>query len=187
MLRLLLALLALGIATTAGAGEDFGPAIGTKAPDIGMPLDQAGKPRSLDSLMGEKGVVLFFFRSAGWCPYCQAQLIDLNSGAGEIETRGYRLAGLSYDQPEVLAGFAAKRGIAYAMLSDPTSAVIDRYGLRDPQYAEGSKAHGVPQPIIFIVDRDGVIRAKLFEETFQKRPPVGLVIETLDRVSPARS
>jgi hypothetical protein len=41
----------------------------------------------------------------------------------------------------------------------------------------------VPRPIIFVVDRDGVIKAKLFEETFKKRPPLGLVIETLGQLS----
>lgn len=167
----------------AHATEDLGPPTGTRLPDIGAPLDQTGKARNLPSLMGEKGVVLFFFRSAAWCPYCQAQLIELNTGVADMEKRGYRLVGLSYDQPEVLETFTAKRGLTYTLLSDPKSEVIDRYGLRDPQYAAGSKAYGVPRPIIFIVSRDGTIKAKLFEDTFKKRPPLGLVIETLDKVA----
>jgi peroxiredoxin len=168
------------------AADDLGPAIGTKAPDIGTPLDQTGKPRSFGSLMGEKGTVFFFFRSAAWCPYCQAQLIDLNTGVGEMEKRGYHLAGLSYDAPDVLDGCVAKRGLTYTLLSDPKSEVIDRYGLRDPQYAVGSKAYGVPRPIIFIVARDGTIKAKLFEDTFKTRPPLALVIETLDKVAASK-
>src|SRR5260221_6276754 len=156
------ALLVLGIATMASAAEEFGPAIGTKVPDIGTPLDQASKPRSLNSLMGENGVVLFFFRSAAWCPYCQAQLIDLNSGAGDVEKRGYRLAGISYDQPEVLASFIARRGVIYTLLSDPKSEIIDRYGLRDPQYAPGSKAYRVPPADHFLQRRDGGVQAQLF-------------------------
>lgn len=165
------------------AADDLELGVGTQAPDLGTPLDQTGKPRALVSLMGEKGVVLFFFRSAAWCPYCQAQLIDLNTGVAEMETRGYRLAGLSYDSPDVLDGFAAKRGLRYTLLSDSGSEVIDRYGLRDPQYAPGSKAYGVPQPIIFVISRDGIIKAKLFEHTFKQRPPLSLVIETLDKVA----
>ena len=162
---------------------DLGPAIGSVAPTIGTPLDEAGKPRSLQSLMGDKGLVLFFFRSAAWCPYCQAQLIDLNSGVGEIEKRGYKLAGLSYEPPPVDADFIHNRDIKYTLLSDPKSEVIDRYNLRDPQYKPGSRAYGVPRPIIFVLDRHGVIKAKLYEATFMKRPPVGLVIETLDKVA----
>jgi peroxiredoxin len=181
-------LLILGFAFPVAANPDFdlGPAINTVAPAIGTPSDQTGTPRSLDSLMGNKGLVLFFFRSAAWCPYCQAQLMDLNSGIAEIEKRGYRLAGLSYDAPKVLADFIEKRAIKYTLLSDPKSEVIDRYGLRDPQYPPGNLAYGVPRPIIFVLDRKGTIKAKLYEDTYKKRPPVGLVIETLDRLAPAQ-
>jgi peroxiredoxin len=165
------------------AADDLGPATGAKLPSIGTPLDQNGKPRTLESLMGEKGMVLLFFRSAAWCPYCQAQLIELNTGVADMEKRGFRLAALSYDAPDVLEGFVVKRGLTYTLLSDPKSEVIDRYGLRDPQYAAGSKAYGVPRPIIFIVARDGTIKAKLFEDTFKKRPPLALVLQTLDKIA----
>jgi peroxiredoxin len=169
----------------AGANPDFdlGPAVNAKAPDIGTPPDQTGKPRALNSLMGEKGLVLFFFRSAGWCPFCQAQMIDLNTGVAAMEKRGYKLAGISYDSPEVLKTFIDRRMISYTLLSDPKSEVIDRYKLRDPQYPPGNFAYGVPRPIIFILDRNGVIKAKLYEDTYAKRPPTALVIETLDRVA----
>ena len=48
------------------AAQNLGPAVGTKAPDIGTPSDQHGQPRTLASLMGAKGLVLLFFRSAAW-------------------------------------------------------------------------------------------------------------------------
>jgi peroxiredoxin len=175
----LLVLLAIFPSPTVMA-EDLGPAVGTVAPSIGTPPDQTGKPRALAGLMGSKGLVLMFFRSAAWCPYCQAQLIGMNGGLAEIEKRGYRIAGLSYDQPKVLADFTEKRQIGYTFLSDPKSEVIDRYNLRDPQYLPGSFAHGVPRPIIFILDTHGVIKAKLFEATFKTRPPVAAVIAQID-------
>ena len=162
---------------------DLGPAMNAKAPDIGTPPDQTGTPRALASLMGEKGMVLFFFRSADWCPFCQAQMMDLNTAVAGIERRGYKMAGISYDSPAVLKTFIEKRNIGYTLLSDPKSVVIDRYKLRDPQYPPGNFAYGVPRPIIFILDKNGVIKAKLYEETYTKRPPATLVIETLDRLA----
>jgi hypothetical protein len=60
------AILALGTMVQVAAAQDLGPAIGTKAPDIGTPLDQSGKARDIASLMGDKGLVLFFFRSTIW-------------------------------------------------------------------------------------------------------------------------
>jgi peroxiredoxin len=167
----------------AAMAEDLGPAVGTVAPSIGTPADQTGTPRALADLMGDKGLVLMFFRSAAWCPYCQAQLMDMNTGVAEIEKRGYKIAALSYDAPKVLADFTEKRQIGYTFLSDPKSEVIDRYNLRDPQYPVGNFAYGVPRPIIFILDTHGVIKAKLFEETYKTRPPVSAVIAQIDALS----
>jgi peroxiredoxin len=151
-----------------------------------MPIDSGGMPRSLTSLTEKNGVILFFFRSAAWCPYCQAQLIELNGGVSEIAKRGYGLAGLSYDQPAALAAFIAERNIKYTLLSDPKSEIVDRYNLRDPQYKPGSRAYGVPRPIILVLDRDGVVKAKLYEENYVKRPPLGLLLETLDKIGAAK-
>lgn len=167
----------------AAALDERGPAVGTAAPDIGMPLDQAGKPRALAGLAGKNGTVLLFFRSADWCPYCQRQLMDLNAGLAEIEKRGLKLAAISYDSPEILAKFTEKREIKFTLLSDPKSEVIDRYGLRDPAYAGKPKYDGVPRPIILILDAKGTIKAKLYEESYKDRPPVAQVLAKIDEVS----
>jgi peroxiredoxin len=166
----------------ARSAEDLGPPVGTTAPDIGTRLDQLGKPHRLPDLIGRNGLVLFFFRSADWCPYCQAQLVDINGGVAEIEKRGYHLAGLSYDSPETLETFTLKRHLIYTLLSDPKSEIIDRYNLRDPQYPPGSRAYGVPRPIIFLLDAQAIIKAKLYEESFKNRPPVTAVISKLDEI-----
>jgi peroxiredoxin len=173
----------VGNLSLAVAADELGPPIGAKLADIGTPPDQSGKPRALSSLMGEKGLVLFFFRSADWCPYCQAQMIDLNTAVAALEQRGYKMAGISYDSPQILSTFIERRGLKYTLLSDPKSEIIDRYNLRDSQYKEGSRAFGVPRPIIFILDKNGTIRTKLYEETYQKRPPASLVVATLDKLS----
>jgi peroxiredoxin len=176
------AILFAGIMAASASAEDLGPPVGVKAPDIGTRPDQTGKPRTLPELMGKNGLILMFFRSADWCPYCQAQLIEVNGGVAEIEKRGYRVAALSYDSPEILQAFTVKRHIAYTFLSDPKSEVIDTYKLRDPQYAPGSRAFGVPRPIIFILDTNGVIKAKLYEESYKVRPPVTAVLSKLDAI-----
>ena len=45
--------------------EKLGPQVGAMVPDFTLP-DQHGAPRSLKSLMGPKGAILVFFRSADW-------------------------------------------------------------------------------------------------------------------------
>jgi peroxiredoxin len=53
------------------------------------------------------------------------------------------------------------------MLSDPESKTIEAYHIRN-EAAKG-KAVGVPHPGTFILDRQGVIRAKLFLEGYRER------------------
>jgi cytochrome oxidase Cu insertion factor (SCO1/SenC/PrrC family) len=45
--------------------QKLGPQIGTRVPDFTL-LDQKGQSRTLASLMGPRGLMLVFFRSADW-------------------------------------------------------------------------------------------------------------------------
>jgi hypothetical protein len=45
--------------------QKLGPQVGTRVPDFTL-SDQAGQLRSLQSLMGPKGLMLVFSRSADW-------------------------------------------------------------------------------------------------------------------------
>jgi cytochrome oxidase Cu insertion factor (SCO1/SenC/PrrC family) len=57
-----------GQASTGTAAPDvtkLGPQVGEKVPDFSLP-DQHGTTRTLASLMGPKGLVLVFNRSADW-------------------------------------------------------------------------------------------------------------------------
>ena len=42
-----------------------GPAVGDRVPDFAAP-DQAGRTQTLKSIMGAKGAMLVFYRSADW-------------------------------------------------------------------------------------------------------------------------
>ncbi len=53
------------LATALVAARDYGPAVGSRMPDFAL-QDQDGKPRTLASLLGPRGAVILFFRSADW-------------------------------------------------------------------------------------------------------------------------
>jgi hypothetical protein len=42
-----------------------GPAVGARVPDFAL-SDQSGQTRTLESLMGPRGLMLVFYRSADW-------------------------------------------------------------------------------------------------------------------------
>ena len=56
-----LAVFAAGLCGQAGSGV----AVGGRAPDFTAP-DQAGRTQTLKSIMGPKGAMLVFYRSADW-------------------------------------------------------------------------------------------------------------------------
>ncbi len=171
--------LTLAAISPALAGIDIGPAVGSAAPAV-TAVDGHGAARSLASIAGKNGTVLVFFRSARWCPYCQKQLIEFKAAAKPLAARGYALAALSYDPAEAQTAFATKQGLDYILLSDPKSATIEAWGLRDPQYPAGNFAYGVPKPAIFVVDARGVVRGKLAEDGYKVRPPVAAVLALVD-------
>ena len=97
-------------------------------------------------------------------------MVQLQSSLKDITAAGVQLVGISYDSVEILQRFAARRGIMFRLLSDPGSKTIDAYGIRNRE-ATG-KAGGIPYPGTFVVDRAGVIRAKLFREGYKERHEV---------------
>lgn len=176
-MRSILPLIAL---TLIAAPASAIPAVGETAPAVSG-TDITGKARTLKQVAGRKGTVLMFFRSASWCPYCKAQLIAMNEdAAAPLAQRGYSLVGLSYDDVPVLAKFAAERKVAWPLLSDPQSKVIDGWQLRDPAYPPGNRAHGVPRPAIYVINAKGIIRARLMEDDYRKRPPASAVLAAVD-------
>jgi hypothetical protein len=46
-------------------GRDYGPAVGGKMAGFEL-QDQEGKLRSLSNLLGPKGAIILFYRSADW-------------------------------------------------------------------------------------------------------------------------
>jgi peroxiredoxin len=193
MKRLLVAL-GLALAATAGVGGapaasaqsaerlEFGPAIGAKIPAVSV-VTSGGAPATFDSLKGQKGMVLAFVRSADWCPFCKAQLKDLNTIAADLKAEGYPLVALSYDSQEKLQSFSDQNKLGYTLVADKGSVVIDAFGLRNAEMAGKGRFDGIPHPMILIIGADGVVKAKLYEPSYQKRPPSPLVLQTVQALN----
>ena len=67
-----------------------------------------------------------------------------------------------------------RQSLTYPLLSDPGSKVIETYGIRNLE-ATG-RAAGVPHPVVFILDRQGTIRAKLRRDHYRDRPESAEII-----------
>jgi peroxiredoxin len=119
--------------------------------------------------------------------------VELQGRLKELRDKGLGLAAISYDSPEILAAFSRQRGITFPLLSDAGSATIKRYGILntlvedslgpnrdDPVVkADVQKYVSVVQPNAgmtgmafpgtFMVDRQGRVTSRFFEEFYRER------------------
>lgn len=102
--------------------------------------------------------------------------MELESQRVALQKRGLEAAAFSYDSPAVLQDFATRRRISLPLLSDPDSAVIRRFGLLNPEYPPGDRAHGVPYPGTFVTDAAGYIREKHFAPGYTERRTAASVL-----------
>ena len=158
-----------------------GPKLGDAIPVDMVLRDSDGNDINIGTLSGEQGTVLVFSRSVAWCPYCQAQIKGLKDVADEINSRGYALNTITYDDPETLKTFATNQKIGFPMLSDTDSKLIDAVQLRDPQYTEGM-AVGVPYASIFIIDAQGVVQARAVSGDYKVRPTNQDILSMIDAI-----
>ena len=135
--------------------------------------------------------------------------MELQSRASELRQKGLGLAAISYDRPEILTAFTMQRGITFPLLADMGSATIKRYGILNPvpEWAIGPdkddpavKAEiqkyvsvanpnpsmvGISFPGTFILDRQGRVTSRYFEDFYIERNTVSSIMMKLtDRSAP---
>ncbi|MGK2876333.1 MAG: peroxiredoxin [Nocardioides sp.] len=131
---------------------------GELAPDFTL-TDQRGQPFTLSSTRGQKAIV-YFYGEAG-TPACTSQACDFRDNMAVFERAGYRVVGISRDEPTVNAGFAKTERLPQVILSDPTREVHERYGTYGEKLLYGRTVTGVIRAT-FILDEAGRIELPLY-------------------------
>jgi peroxiredoxin len=111
--------------------------------------------------------------------------VGLQGLATELAAEQIAVFAISYDSVATLAAFATRYGITYRLLSDEGSRVIRALGLLNEQIfehhayyniARDESHYGVPYPGVYVLDQDGLIVDKRFQQSFRERETaVGLV------------
>jgi hypothetical protein len=96
------------------------------------------------------------------------------------------LFAISYDAVDVLRGFADAHGITYTLFADEGSRVIQALGLLNEQVYEHHAAYGiakqdrhwgVPYPGVFLLDEQGCVRQKRFQQSYRERETAVGILE----------
>ena len=126
--------------------------------------------------------------------------MELQGRINDLTREGLGVAVISYDSPEILAAFAGAQGISFPLLSDAGSATIRRYGILNPlpelalaggaddpatkaelqRYVSPgtppSMMTGMAFPGTFVVDRQGRVTSRFFEEYYVERNTIANVM-----------
>ena len=106
--------------------------------------------------------------------------MELQGRVAELTRQGLGLAAVSYDPVAVLADFSTRRGITFPLLSDPGSATIKRYGIFNTTVPEtNQQSYGIPFPGTFMLNTQGVVTSRFFEQAYQERTTVGSIMARL--------
>jgi hypothetical protein len=79
------------------------------------------------------------------------------------------VAAISYDSAGVLKSFADRQHITYPLLSDPDSKIIRAYDILNETSKPGTVTYGIPYPGVYIVDPQGRVVSKYFEDDYKDR------------------
>lgn len=131
---------------------------GALAPDFTL-TDQHGQPFTLSSTRGSKTIV-YFYGEAG-TPACTSQACDFRDRMDVFEQAGYRVVGISRDEPSANAAFAQDEQLPQVILSDPTREVHGLYGSFGEKQLYGRTVTGVIRAT-FVLDEQGRILMPLY-------------------------
>ncbi|HLL56525.1 MAG TPA: peroxiredoxin [Rubrobacteraceae bacterium] len=146
--------------------------VGNKAPEFELASDSWEEKVSLEGARQEGPVVLFFY-PGDWSSVCTDQMGQLQKEIGRFQEKGASVLGISVDSPWSHKAWAEERGIDFPLLSDFQREVVEEYGVKHEA--------GFPERAYFVIDKEGIVRAKKVEDSPGDQPEVEDVLEDLEK------
>ena len=100
----------------------------------------------------------------------------------EFEEIGLNVAGMTYDDQEIIRDFHEEWEIGFPMLKDVDRQHVEAWGIRNEQYGEGSFAYGIPHPGVVLLSPEGKILAKFAEAGYRSRADWSSVLDEVREI-----
>jgi len=127
--------------------------IGDQAPDFTL-TDHTGSPVRRQEFAGDRVIVYFYPRA--FTPGCTGESCDFRDRYQGFQAHGYRVVGISPDDPETLSRFRDKHDLPFPLLSDPDHAVADAFGAWGIKKNYGKEYEGTIRST-FVIGPDGSV------------------------------
>jgi peroxiredoxin Q/BCP len=111
--------------------------------------DQDGKTVELNSLIGKKIVLLYFYPKDN-TPGCTKEACGFRDRMSGLQTNNVEVIGVSFDSAESHKQFIADYKLNFRLLSDPDGKIVDAYGVQ----VVGRK---MARRVSFLIGLDGKI------------------------------
>ncbi|MDE3064838.1 MAG: thioredoxin-dependent thiol peroxidase [Acidobacteriota bacterium] len=129
---------------------------GARAPAFTL-TNQRGERVALGDFKGERVVVYFY--PADDTPGCTKEACQFNDELAAFRGLGVSVLGISPDDAASHTRFATKYALGFDLLSDPTRAVMERYGAWGEKMMYGKRVVGVIRSTFLIGPTGRVERA----------------------------
>lgn len=126
---------------------------GDAAPAFTLASDD-GRTVSLSDYDGDRLIV--FFYPAAMTPGCTTEACDFRDTHDDLLAAGYRILGVSPDEPERNARFRERDRLPYPLLSDPDHSVASAYGAWGTKKNYGREYEGLIRST-FVIGPDGTV------------------------------
>ncbi|MBK5294850.1 MAG: redoxin domain-containing protein [Acidobacteriia bacterium] len=102
--------------------------------------------------------------------------MELAQKKKELAAQGLGLAAVTYDSVAILKHFSDRKSIDFPLLSDAGSVTIRAFGILNENIPKDNPFYGIPFPGSYVVDAQGVVRSKFFEDDYRERYTAGAIL-----------
>jgi peroxiredoxin len=170
-----------------GGGENA-PRPGEMMPPFMLP-DETGRLVTLDSLISQGPLVVMFYRGH-WCPYCRLNVSAVIKAQDRITAPGCQIVAIMPETQKYTRRFKSDSGAPFPVLTDLDNGYALSLNLAiwlgteiqqllsylDISNFQGGDDWMLPIPATFVVDRDGLVKARFVDPDFRKRMEIGDLI-----------
>lgn len=167
--------------------------INSKATDFRL-KDQNDEWISLKDLRKKGPVVVMFYRGY-WCPFCNRQLKALQDSLQLIKDKGASLVAITEETSVGIDTTIIRTGATFPLLTDVDGKMaaayqvsfkvddhtVNRYKMAgiDLLKNNNQKEAALPVPAVYIVNKEGTITYRYFDENYRKRVSVAEILKNI--------
>ena len=173
--------------------DGIGVAVGKAAPSAKL-KNYDDEDIELSSQWAKRRMLLVFYRG-GWCPFCNFQIREFTTRAGDLRKRNLNVVFVSVDKPSEATKSRDHHDLPFQFLSDSDLVLHKAYKVGfhvdeatrerlkkkgiDIERSSGKDHHTIAVPSLFLIDK-GKVKWAHADTDYKKRPRLSKVLKAID-------